>query len=73
MRMSTLSKIVEELSSVLDKPAAEKVAEVILSVQESMVIQRLEAIEDAVRQLAEEMRRSPEQFREHRVAFQEYR
>lgn len=41
--------------------------------QESMVIQRLEALEGAVRQLAEEMRRPPEQFREHRVAFQEYR
>ncbi|MDW8321419.1 MAG: hypothetical protein RMM08_08650 [Armatimonadota bacterium] len=71
--MATLNQIVDDLATVLDKPVAEKIAQAILSAQESLVLRRLEALEDAVRQLAEEIRRSQQLFREMREEFQEYR
>ncbi|MCS6949328.1 MAG: hypothetical protein NZ520_02575 [bacterium] len=58
--MIDLSQIVEELSTVLGKPAAEKVGRVILSVYESAVLQRIDAIESTLKWFAEEMRRSQE-------------
>ncbi len=58
--MPELAQIVEELSTVLDRTVAEKIGKVILSVYESAVLKRLDALESALRQLAEEMRQSQE-------------
>lgn len=64
--MIELSQMIEELSTVLDRPAAEKIAQVVLSVyerlHESLVLRRFDALENALRQLGEEMRRSQEQL-----------
>lgn len=59
--MPSLSDVVEELSSVLERPVAEKIAQVVLSVyqglHEEMVLRRLEALEKAVTELTREAQR----------------
>jgi DNA repair exonuclease SbcCD ATPase subunit len=68
--MVALEQVIEELTSVLDRPVAEKVAQVMLSVQqqlyESLVVKRLESLEDAVRQLAQFQQKAYAEFQEYR-------
>ncbi|MER3474175.1 MAG: chordopoxvirus fusion protein [Armatimonadota bacterium] len=63
--MPSLSEVVEELSAVLERPVAEKLAQVMLSVyqrlHEDLVLQRLESLENAVRELIRESQRSREE------------
>ncbi|MGQ9489054.1 MAG: hypothetical protein ACUVRT_04685, partial [Armatimonadota bacterium] len=63
--MPSLSDVVEELSSVLERPVAEKIAQVVLSVYqglyEEMVLRRLEALEKAVTELTRESQRLREE------------
>ncbi|NSW79347.1 MAG: hypothetical protein HPY54_09985 [Chthonomonadetes bacterium] len=62
--MPTLTEIVDELSSVMERPVAEKLAQVMQSFYERLhedeVLRRLEALENAVRQLITESQRSRE-------------
>lgn len=60
--MLELAEIVDELSTVLDRPVAEKIGKVILSVYESAVLRRLDSLETALRQFAAEMRHSQDQL-----------
>ncbi|GIV16654.1 MAG: hypothetical protein KatS3mg022_2089 [Armatimonadota bacterium] len=68
--MVALEQIIEELTSVMDRPVAEKMAQVILSVQqqlyESLVIKRLESLESAVRHLAQLQQQMYAEFQEYR-------
>ncbi len=67
--MVQLAEIVEELSTVLDRAAAEKIGKVMLQVyerlHESLVLQRLDSLENALKQFAENMLRSQEQLAKH--------
>ncbi len=60
--MLNLAEVVEELSSVFEKPVAEKLGQVMLSVyerlHESMVLQRLDAIERRLDEMDAEWRRA---------------
>jgi hypothetical protein len=89
MSTELLSHITQELGTVFEPPAAEKLAQVMVSVyerlHESMVLQRLDALENAMRrshedlarrveeQLAAHRRETDERFRELREEFQEFR
>ena len=88
MNTQLLSQIADELSNVLDRPAAERIAQVVVSVyerlHESLVIRRLDSLETAVRRLADSQQQmyaefheyreqTDERFRELREEFQEYR
>lgn len=67
--MVQLTEIVEELSTVLDRAAAEKIGKLMLQVyerlHESLVLQRLDSLENALKQFAESMSRSQEQLVKH--------
>ncbi|GIV19188.1 MAG: hypothetical protein KatS3mg023_0939 [Armatimonadota bacterium] len=71
MNTELLSHITQELGTVFEPPAAEKLAQVMVSVyeqlHESMVLQRLDALENAMRRSHEELaRRVEEQLAAHR-------
>jgi len=80
--MVQLDAIVRELATVMDKPAAEKLAQVLTSLytdlHESMVLQRLTALERAVEQLTEavqnlaaSLQRLEEEFARYRAESEE--
>ena len=70
MNTQLLTQIVDELSGVMDRPAAEKLAQVVVSVyerlHESLVIRRLDSLETAVRQLAVSQQQMYTEFQEYR-------
>ncbi|MGC8784306.1 MAG: hypothetical protein ACP5RN_07965, partial [Armatimonadota bacterium] len=70
MNTTLFSELVDELSSVVDKPVAEKLAQAIVSAHERLlenqVLKRLGSLENAVNRLAEAQQQMYAEFQEYR-------